>query len=304
MNGKRRGIQTYKCVGCGYKFQNKRRGNSFKKTILKQYVWQRQTLSDLAKKYDLSEKWIQTKLDENEIKPIVKLNPEIELILVADTTFFSHTEGLTVFREPNLKKNIWWKQTVSEKAEVYRRGKQHLEKNGFKIRAVVLDGRTGIREVFAGLPVQMCHFHQKRIANKYLTTRPKLPASVELRDISRTIPHSCEEELAKRLDIWFLKWEQFLKQKTTDQNTGRWFYTHKRIRAAYRSLVTNLPYLYTFQKYPNLNIPNTTNSLDGYFNRLKSLLNVHRGLSPKRRYRMIVEILTGKGANQPHQKFY
>jgi hypothetical protein len=251
-------------------------------------------LSDLARKYDLSKKWIQAKLDEKEIKSIVRLNKDIELVLIADTTFFSCSEGLTVFREPNLKKTVWWKQTMGEKAEIYQLGRQHLEKNGFTIRAVVLDGRIGIREVFNGIPVQMCHFHQKRIINRYLTTRPKLPASLELRDITRTIPHSNEEELSKRLNDWHQKWEYSLKQKTVDPLTGRWFYTHKRIRSAYRSLTTNLPYLYTYQKYPNLNIPNTTNSLDGYFNRLKSLLNVHRGLGPRRRYRMIVEILTGR----------
>lgn len=251
-------------------------------------------MSDLARKYDLSKKWIRKKLDENKNKPVVKLNPGTELVLIADTTFFSRSEGLTVFREPNLKKTVWWQQTMGEKAEVYQQGRQCLEKNGFKIKAVVLDGRIGIREMFNGIPVQMCHFHQKRIVNKYLTTRPKLPAGIELRDITRTIPHSNEEELSKRLNEWFLKWEQFLKQKTTDELTGRWFHTHKRIRSAYRSLTTNLPYLYTYQKYPNLNIPNTTNSLDGFFNRLKSLLNVHRGLCPKRRYLMIVEILTGR----------
>lgn len=288
-------------MGCGYKFQNERKKSILSKQLVRQYIWRRQTYLDLANKYNRSEKWVQRKIDKTEIKSVVKLNPKTELVLVADTTFFSRSEGLTVFREPNLKKIVWWKQTISEKAEVYRSGKQFLEKNGFKIVAVVLDGRIGIREVFGGLPVQMCHFHQKRIINKYLTTRPKLPASIELLDIAKTITHSNEEELTKKLNEWFLKWEQFLKQKTIDLNTRRWFYTHKRIRSAYRSLIINLPYLYTFQKYPNLNIPNTTNSLDGYFNRLKSLLNVHRGLNPKRRYRMIMEILTERRSNQPHR---
>lgn len=242
----------------------------------------------------MSEKWIQTKLDENDIKPVVKLNPKTELVLVADTTFFSHSEGLTVFREPNLKKIIWWKQTQGEKREIYRLGREHLEKNGFKIIAVVLDGRKGIREVFNGLPIQMCHFHQKRIVTRYLTSRPRLDAGVELRMIAKIIPHSNEKELTKKLNNWFENWKDFLKEKTINPNTGRWFYTHKRIRSAYRSLINNLPYLYTYQRYPELKIPNTTNSLDGYFNRLKSLLNVHRGLNPKRRYRMIVEILTGR----------
>lgn len=174
---------------------------------MKQYIWQRQTLSDLARKYDLSEKWIQKKLDENKINLVVKLDKDTELVLVADTTFFSRMSGLTVFRETNLKKTVWWRQTIGEKAEVYKLGRQHLEKNGFKIRAVVLDGRIGIRSVFSGLPVQMCHFHQKRIVNKYLTTRPKLPAGIELRDIARTIPHSHEEELNKRLTEWHQKWK-------------------------------------------------------------------------------------------------
>ena len=258
---------------------------------MSQHVWHRQTYSDLAQKYQRSEKWVQRKLDESKIIPVVKINLK-ELIIVADTTFFSRSEGLTVFREPNLKKIVWWKETTGEKSETYRLGKEYLEKSGFKIKAVILDGRIGIREVFSDIPSQMCHFHQKRIVNRYLTSRPKLFAGQELRAITKIIPHSCEEELKNKLNEWFQKWEEFLKQKTTDPNTGRWFYTHKRIRAAYRSLITNLPFLYTFQKYPELKIPNTTNSLDGYFNRLKSLINVHRGLNQKRRYRMIVEILT------------
>ena len=294
MNGKRRGIQTYKCVQCGHKFQNKRKKSHLQKQLVRQYVWQRQTYLDLANKYGRSEKWVQRKIDKKEIKPLVKLNPKTDLVLVADTTFFSWSEGLTVFREPNLKKIVWWRQTTGEKAEIYKMGKEVLEKNGFGIKAVVLDGRIGIREVFKGIPVQMCHFHQKRIVNRYLTMKPKLLAGQELRTISKTIPHSDEDELSKKLTEWFQKWQMFLKQKTTDTNTGRWFYTHKKIRSAYRSLMINLPYLYTFQKHPELKIPNTTNSLDGYFNRLKSLLNVHRGLNQKRRYRMIVEILTGK----------
>ncbi len=260
---------------------------------MRQYVWQRQTYLNLAEKYHQSEKSIQRKLDKIQIKPIVKIS-ERGVVVVVDTTFFSNSSALTVFREPNLKKNIWWKDTSTERVEIYRIGKKHLEKNGFAIKAVVLDGRTGVREVFQGIPAQMCHFHQKKIINKYLTTRPKLPAGQELRMIAKTITHSNEEALGQELDAWHQRWHEFLKQKTTDPNTGKWFYTHKRIRSAYRSLKVNLQYLYTYQKHPQLNIPNTTNSLDGYFNRLKSLINVHRGLNPKRRYKMIVKILTGR----------
>lgn len=261
--------------------------------LLKQYVWQRQTYSDLAKKYDRSKKWVQRKLDEGASLLVVKLNKQ-GLVIVADTTFFSRTNGLTVFRAPHLKKNVWWQATTHERAEVYLQGKNHLEQNGFSISAVVLDGRMGIRGVFAGIPIQMCHFHQKQIVKRRLTTKPKLEASRELKAITDTLPKTNEQKFATALFAWHEKWKDFLKQKTTDLNTNRWFYTHKKVRAAYRSLKTNLPYLFTYQKYPELNIPNTTNSLDGFFNRLKSLVFVHRGLRPNRRMRIIVEILKGR----------
>lgn len=286
-------MQTYKCGQCGHKFQNKRRGGKFKKALLKQYVWQRQTYADLAEKYGKSKRWVQTKLNEDKVKSVVKLNKQA-LVIVADTTFFSHADGLTVFREPNLKKNVWWQRTIHERAEIYLKGKNHLEKNGYAIQAVVLDGRRGIRELFHGLPVQMCHFHQKQIVKRYLTTKPKLEASRALKAITDTLPHTNEPTFTAELFAWHETWQDFLKQKTTDQNTGRWCYTHKRVRAAYRSLKTNVPYLFTYQKYPELNIPNTTNSLDGFFNRLKGLIYVHRGLRPDRRMRMIVEILKGR----------
>lgn len=285
----------YKCLGCNRYFQNKRRSSRLIRKLLDQYIWQRQTCSDLANRYNRSGRWVRMRLDEYKSKPRVKLNVK-ELIIVADTTFFSRMNGLTVFREPHLKKNIWWRQTVYERTEVYQKGREYLEKSGFIIKAVVLDGRCSIRGVFDDLPVQMCHFHQKQIVKRYLTNKPKLEASCELKEITKILAKTNEEEFSKTLNQWHDQWKEFLKQKTANPLTGRWFYTHKRIRSAYRSLKTNLPYLFTYQKYPDLNIPNTTNSLDGFFNRLKSLIYVHRGLNARRRMRIAIEILKDKNS--------
>lgn len=291
--GTQLGMQRYQCKNCNKKFQNKRRKKRMQKNLLFTYVWQRQTYQDLADACGKSTKWVQMTLDEVKIAPVVTLAPQ-PIIVVADTTFFSRQGGLCVFREPNLKKNVWWKEIMHENADVYTRGRHHLEKNGFTIQAVVLDGRRGIREVFAGIPAQMCHFHQSQIIERYLTARPKLEASKELKQIVFTLTHTDERTFVSALSQWHETWEPFLKEKTTNPETGRWCYTHKKLRAAYRSLKTNLPYLFTYQRHPELNIPNTTNSLDGFFNSLKGRLNVHRGLSPKRRMRVAVEILKGR----------
>jgi hypothetical protein len=49
----------------------------------------------------------------------------------------------------------------------------------------------------------------------------------------------------------------------------------------------NLPYLYVFEEYKELDIPNTTNALDGVFSELKRQLRNHNGLSFKRKQKFI-----------------
>lgn len=177
---------------------------------------------------------------------------------------------------------------------LYQKSKEHLRLNGFTIQAIVLDGKRGVRELFKGIPVQMCHFHQKQTIKRYLTNRPKLEAGIELKEVAAILPRTNERFFTKQLNDWYEKWEMFLKEKTIDPETGRWHYAHKRLRSAYRSLKNNLPFLFTYQKYPKLNIPNTTNSLDGYFTWVKERVNVHRGLNQKRRNKVIREILKGE----------
>ena len=130
------------------------------------------------------------------------------------------------------------------------------------------------------------------IITRYLTTRPKLPAGQTLRHISLNIHRSTEDEMNRLLNEWYQRWEHFLKEKTFNSQTKRWHYTHKRLRSAYRSIKKHLPLLYTYQRLPDLNIPNTTNSLDGSFSHLKDMIRIHRGLKQKQKLKMIDEILS------------
>ena len=220
---------------------------------------------------------------------IINISPR-SIVVVADATFFSRAEGLLIFREPNLKQNLIWKEIHTETSG-HQQLKIELESKGFSIKAAVLDGRPGIREVFNNSPVQMCHFHQVVIVRRYLTSRPKLEAAQELMMIVRQLTRSDEKYFSELLTTWHNKWQEFLKEKTINPFTGRWFYTHKRLRAACRSLKNNLPYLFTYQKYPELNIPNTTNSLDGYITTLKNFIRIHRGIRPEKRTKIINQIL-------------
>jgi hypothetical protein len=213
------------------------------------------------------------------------------LVIVADVTFFNRFYGFIVFRSPYLKKNLYFKSIPYETIHEYILGKISIEKQGFNISAVVLDGRPGVRNIFSDIPVQMCHFHQKQIIRRYLTYNPILEAGIELKAIAATLCSSNEKFFTKDLEKWYEKWSEFLKEKTIDPFTHRWHYTHRRVRSAYHSLKKNLPYLFTYKKYPELNIPNTTNSLDGSFAHLKELVKVHRGFNHDLKKKLIEEIL-------------
>ena len=178
----------------------------------------------------------------------------------------------------------------------YQYGRQILEERGWKFLAVVVDGRRGFINVFKDIPVQMCIFHQEKQVTKYLTRRPKTDAGKELRTLTLTLAETNETAFTAALTAWHATWGDFMEEKTTlSFSTGKtkWYYTHKKVRSAYRSLVHNLPYLFTHQRHPDLNIPNTTNSLDGSFSALKKKLAVHHGLRRDRRYKVISELLRG-----------
>ncbi len=139
--------------------------------------------------------------------------------------------------------------------------------------------------------MQICQFHQLQIVRRKLTLRPETEAGQELLLIGLSISKKDELTFTKEVEVWYIKYQSFINEKTYTIGTKRWRYTHRRIRSAYNSIKKNLPYLFTYQKYPELNIPNTTNSLDGYWSRLKNLLSAHRGKSRERIRKIVTEIL-------------
>ncbi len=274
---------------CSRQFQNSSNKNRTESIIWKEYVYQRQTIGHLSAKYKKSKDWIRERINNASVKKH-PCTPQ-PVVVIADVTFFGRSSGLCVIRAPHLKKNLYIQEVRSKSAEIYRQGRIALEKRGYHLRAIVLDGRPGVRQIFSDMPVQMCHFHQKQIITRYLTNNPKLQASRELKMLTRDLCKTSEESFIATLDAWHKQWSSFLKERTTDPSTGKWHHTHKRLRSAYRSLRLNLPYLFTYQKYPELNIPNTTNSLDGCFAYLKELLRVHRGSTRSLKNKIIDEVL-------------
>ena len=289
-NGYFRGLQRYKCLDCNHIFNNKRRDHetNTSKKIWQDYIDHKQTVQELCQQHSVSHPTIEKYLDNYQItKEIVYPS---QAVVVMDTTYFGRGFGVIIFRDPNRRINLYWQYVIYETVDAYRQGIEHIISQGCSVSGIVCDGKKGLFSAFPGIPIQMCQFHQKQIITRYLTCNPKLQAGIELQKIVDSMTSSCEEVFSMLIEVWMLKWNQFLKEKTYS-DTGKWCYTHRKLRSAIRSIKSNLPYLFTFQKYPELHIPNTTNSLEGINSALKFKIKAHQGINSHRRKKIIDYLL-------------
>ena len=204
-----------------------------------------------------------------------------------DTTYWGDSFGVMLFKDAITKENLLKYYVKYETNAHYKRGIEELQNIGFKIIAIVCDGRKGLINSFINIPVQMCQFHQAAIIRRYITKNPRLPASIELKDIVTKMVQTDKESFEGALGLWYNKWRPFLNERTISEETGKSHYTHKRLRSAYRSLKTNMPWFFTWYDNIELNIPNTTNALEGHFADLKNKLRNHNGLSLTRKKKFI-----------------
>ena len=110
---------------------------------------------------------------------------------------------------------------------------------------------------------------------------------MELKQLTLKLTKQTKVEFVNNLNNWYSHWSDYLNERSKSYATGKTYYTHKRLRSAYLSLKRNLPYLFVFEDYKVLMIPNTTNALDGQFAVLKNKLRNHNGLSKERKMKFI-----------------
>ena len=247
----------------------------------------KQTYNQLAERFGCSSKTIQRTLDKALIIKCKEFSATA--VIVMDTTYLGRGFGVMVFKN-SLDGLVLYKQYVRwETNALYLAGIAEIRRRGIDIQAIVCDGRRGSFGLFGDIPVQMCQFHQIQIVLRYLTRNPKTQAAIELKKITLKLTKTTKTEFVKSLNNWHLRWSTYLKERSQSPSTGKTYYTHKRLRSAYLSLIRNLPYLFVYQDYKELNIPNTTNVLDGQFANLKNKLRNHNGLSKVRKMRFIDE---------------
>lgn len=128
--------------------------------------------------------------------------------------------------------------------------------------------------------VQRCLVHVKRQIKNYLSTTPKTLPGQHLLNLSRQITRIKTQEECGLWLLGFKHWcdqyESYVKQKSFNIDSKRYWYTHKNLHAAYNLILKAIPNMFHYLNDDE--IPATTNRLENYFGHLKDKLTLHRGL--------------------------
>lgn len=314
-DGLMRSKQRYRCCSCGYVFQNKsRKYKQAWKKLWEEYALHKQTYAELAEKHGCSQRTVQKRLDAydpwfscifdaSSIMP--PPHPNTPIILLIDTTYFGHDFWVMVFRSSVTKETLCTMIVNYEIVEQYKEVVGKIQETWWNILAIVCDGKRGLLWWFGNIPTQMCQFHQVAIVLRATTRKPKTEANQELKQLAHLLTKTDKETFTYELQQYWNRWWEYLKQKTLLTN-WKLIYTHKKTRSAYFSLWRNLQYLFTWYDHLwQLDIPNTTNWLEGIFGHLKAKVSLHRWLKRHRKLKLILTLLYSKNSSsQPHTFFY
>lgn len=253
--------------------------------LWRQYRQEKRTIAQLARAHACSERTIRRHLACAQKNAQFAEHQNVNVIL--DTTYFGRSWGVMVLLDSLSGQALSVQIVRYETNALYQQALQQLLDKGINLQSIICDGRRGLLDLFPHTPTQMCQFHQIKIVKRYLTNNPKSPAAKDLHQLVLTLTNSTEKQFQAAFNGWFEQHKNYLNERTYNEQTGKSSYTHKRLRSAYLSLKRHLPYLFTFERFPSLEIPNTTNLLESRFASLKDHLRCHRGLNRENKIKFI-----------------
>lgn len=202
-----------------------------------------------------------------------------------DTTYFGRNFGVMVFKD-SLTGTILLTQFVRQETNaLYLKG---VEEEGLLYNLLSAMEEKDWFNCLILFQYNIVNFIKSKQFVLSLTKKPKLEASIELWQHTLHLTNTDKESFIGGLDLWYIKWKDFLDEERIDEK-GKIRYVHKKLRSAYRSLKNNLYFLFVWYDNIELQIPNTTNAIDGHFADLKNKLRNHNGLSIARKMKFINE---------------
>lgn len=217
------------------------------------------------------------------------------IYLKVDAKYFGRWGCLLLYKDG--RDLIYWSFVRRENFPNYLHDLSQIQRLGYTIIGVTSDWHGAIVSVvdylFKGvIPHQRCLVHTQRRCETLLTKNPKTKAGIHLlqlvKDINQVRNHYEAKLWTNRFSYWERDYGYLTKERTYGwKENGRrtWWYTHKNLRAAFRTLKTTLDRLFLYLDYEDLE--KDINGLESEFSHLKQKLNMHRGLKRSRKVKAI-----------------
>lgn len=281
-NGKRNGVQLYKCIACGRQFRDE---SSRKELDLwKLYLENKQTIKEISQLTNLSESTVKRRLKNQKVEWI---QPHISGagVVHIDATYFGRNAGVILALEANTGRVLYMQHIAHEHVEDYTNAVSYIKSQGYIINGIVIDGFQSLFKELGQYPIQMCQFHMVAIVRRKITQNPQLEAGKELLTLIYRLKNLDKASFIAEFEHWKTKWKEFLREKTINPITQRTTYTHQRLRSAMTSISFYLKWLFTFEEVQGM--PRTNNQIEGSFTDLKNNLRNHAGMTEESRKRFI-----------------
>jgi hypothetical protein len=290
--GKQNGKQRYQCKDCRLFFT----GNAPQRRLSNQFSWfkrwvlHKDTYGVLSKQSGYSVSKLQRIFRSYLFAPpTFIIQQKLRLYLIIDGTYFTEGLCLILYYDSKLRYALLYRFSSNEYYREIKEDLENLKKLGIDIAAVTCDGKKAIlkavEKVYPAATIQRCMVHVQRMVRLWLTRRPKLQASKELRYLVGLLHHIqgvVEQHMwITSFEQWYKRHQAVIEEKALHRPTGRWWYKHRPLRRSAVMVKKALSDMFHF--VGDKAIPKTTNALDSYFGHLKLNLNVHRGLSKKHR---------------------
>lgn len=214
--------------------------------------------------------------------------------LLIDGRWFGKTRCLIVYKDSEAGV-IFWRFSGGEYQKDIKADLEFLIEEGYSLMGVTSDGSPGLTSAVDSLniPRQRCLVHLQLSIERLTTKNPKTDAGKDLLLWSKSLNQIENNYHKKIMKSWFkriyLRHKNFLKEKShgINEKTGKktWWYTHRYLRKAFRSVINARRDLFTYLKIPDM--PKDTNGLEGYFSQLKTMVNRHRGLKRNKKENLI-----------------
>jgi hypothetical protein len=293
--GQQLGKQRFKCKNCDILFTR----NDPKQRLENRFIWfrkwilERQTFKTLSRDSSLSIDTLQRifytlLLQSPEVKIIKRNNVHLRV----DATYFKQF-CLLCYQDHNDGYTQLIRFSDGEHYTEIKEDLDNLIKLGVQIESVTTDGHKSIlKAIKRSIPdvlTQRCLVHIQRMCLLWLTRFPKHSSGIELRQLVLMLMRIKTENdriyWTSELRLWFGRHRAYLLEKTINQRTGRYWYTHKLLRRSYFTINRALPNMFHYLSNPA--IPSTTNGIEGFFSHLKNHLDLHRGLTTQHRINFI-----------------